>query len=79
MATGRSVFEYLKGVNDAAVGLPKRELSGYQVNAGYEINTNLELVAGWQHQRLTQSSGTFYNGGRALDLDAGYLHLRFHV
>lgn len=72
-------LEYLKGVNDAAVGLPKRALSGYQVNAGYEINSNLELVAGWQHQRLTQSSGTFYNSGRALDLDAGYLHLRFHV
>jgi outer membrane protein OmpU len=72
-------FEYLKGVNDAAIALPKRALSGYQVNAGYEINANLELTAGWQHQRLTQSSGSFYNGARALDLDAGYLHLRIHV
>jgi hypothetical protein len=71
--------EYLKGVNGAVMALPKRNLSGYQINGSYEVSENLEVTAGWQHQHLTQSSGTFYNGGRALDLDAGYLFLHIHI
>ena len=64
---------------DAEATLPRLDISGYEVSAAYRISANLQLTAGWQHQRFTRGSGTFYNGARALDLDAGFVYLRVHI
>ena len=72
-------LEYSRGQADAAAAMPKLDLTGYQVNVGFDVSENLQLIAGWQHQRFTRSTGVFYSGGRALDLDGGYLSLHIHV
>jgi hypothetical protein len=72
-------LEYLNGVADAEALMPKLDIAGYEVGIAYAINSNLRLTGGWQHQRFTRSTGTFYTGGRALDLDAAFLYLRVHV
>lgn len=72
-------FEYSKGIADAEAAMPRLDVTGYEAAIGYRINSNLQLTAGWQHQRFARDSGTFYNGTRRLDLNAGFLYLHFHV
>jgi len=49
------------------------------VSAGYRINRNLDIAAGWQRMDHTRSSGTFYNGAQTIAMDAGFLQLQFHL
>lgn len=72
-------IEYSQGIADREAVFPRLDITGYEISAAYRINRNLQLTAGWQHQRFTRSSGAFYNGARALNLDAAFLYLRVHV
>lgn len=72
-------LEYSHGAADAVAAMPKRNITGYEASIAYVINSNLQLTGGWQHQRFTRSTGTFYNGRRGVSMNAGFLYLRFHV
>jgi len=72
-------LEYSQGVADAEAAMPKLDITGYEANVAYVINSNLQLTGGWQNQRFTRSTGVFYNGRPEAGMDAGFLYLQFHV
>jgi hypothetical protein len=37
------------------------------------------LTLGWQGLRFRRATETFFNGSSTADLNAEFLHLRFHV
>ncbi len=69
--------EYSSADADGAAGTPDVIATGYQLAAGYRLNFNLELSAGWQWRDYTRSTGTFYNGGNEIDMNGGFLTLAF--
>ena len=72
-------LEYSTGTADAEALMPKLDITGYEAAIGYVINSNLQLTAGWQHQRFSRSTGVFYNAQPHVGMDAGFLYLQFHV
>jgi hypothetical protein len=46
---------------------------------GYTLNTNMALTLGWQQWNYATAPGVFYNGSPHIKMDAGYLHLNFHI
>ena len=71
--------EYDNGVADGSLGAPRLRLNGYQASLGYDITENLRLTGGWQWQNYARDLGLFYNGAPRIEMDAGSLHLNFHV
>ncbi|HEY4264065.1 MAG TPA: porin [Micropepsaceae bacterium] len=55
------------------------DIRGYQVSAGYRLNDNLQLTAGWQWYDYRRNFGTFYNGGPGIDMNAGFLALSYEL
>ena len=49
------------------------DIYGYQLSAGYKINDNLQITAGWQWYDYRRNLGTFYNGLPSIDMNAGFL------
>jgi hypothetical protein len=72
-------FEYAKGDADNDVSRPALDERGYEASLGYVINSNLQLTLGWQGLRFRRATETFFNGSSTADLNAEFLHLRFHV
>jgi hypothetical protein len=66
--------EYSFGDVDGAVNY---NIAGYQVSGGYKINANMQISAGWQWQNYSRNAGTFYNGSRRIDMNAGFLSLGY--
>ena len=60
-------------------GSPALGLHAYQASIGYVLNANMQITTGWQRIDYARSSGSFFNGAPRLGLDAGFLHLNFHV
>ena len=54
-------------------------ITGYQAAAGYRINTNMQITAGWQWYNYRRNIGTFYNGSPAIDVNAGFLKLSYEL
>jgi hypothetical protein len=52
-------------------------ITGFQVSAGYKINTNMQLTIGWQHHEYSRNAGTFYNGLSEIGMNAGFLSLGY--
>jgi hypothetical protein len=55
------------------------DIEGYQVSAGYRLNDNLQLTAGWQWYDYRRNFGTFYNGRATIDMNAGFLALSYEL
>jgi hypothetical protein len=75
-------LEWGQGRSDAAPGQPDQPglaLYGDEASIGYVFNTNLQITAGWQQLRAARDSGVFFNGASRFKLEAGFLHLNFHV
>lgn len=72
-------FEYSNGIADAEGAMSHLDATGYEASIGYAINTALQLTGGWQHQRFVRDTGVFYNGQPAVNLNAGFLYLQFHI
>jgi hypothetical protein len=72
-------FELGNGDADVAPGAPALGLHAYQASIGYVLNANMQITTGWQRIDYARSSGSFFNGAPRLGLDAGFLHLNFHV
>jgi hypothetical protein len=53
--------------------------TGYEALIGYRLNANMQIAAGWQRLDERRNAGAFYNGGRRLRMNAGFVHLRFHI
>ena len=68
--------EYVTG---SAEGAPTINLSGYQLSVSYKLTSNATLSAGWQRLNYSRSAGTFYNAAPKIGMDAGILHLDFHI
>ncbi|HEX3485178.1 MAG TPA: porin [Micropepsaceae bacterium] len=49
------------------------DIYGYQVSAGYRLNDNLQITAGWQWYDYRRNLGAFYNGLPRIDMNAGFL------
>ena len=54
-------------------------IRGYQITAGYKLNTNLQISAGWQWFRYRRDTGMFFNGLDRLELDAAFLSLGYEL
>lgn len=52
-------------------------VTGFQVSAGYKVNTNMQLTIGWQHYRYSRDAGAFYNGLSEIGMNAGFLSLGY--
>ncbi len=72
-------FEYAAGKADDAAARPAFDERGFEASLGYVVNSNLQLTAGWQTLRFRRDRGAFFNGGSSIDVDAEFLHLKFHV
>jgi hypothetical protein len=71
--------EYSFGAADAPSGAPDFDVDGYQLAAGYRLNDNLQLSAGWQWRDYERSLGAFHNGAPAIDLNAGFVGVGFDL
>jgi predicted porin len=54
-------------------------LAGYEAAAGYKLNDNLQISAGWQWQNRRRDAGAFYQGARGIDMNAGFLSLSYSL
>lgn len=72
-------LEFAKGDADDAVTRPALDERGLEASLGYVLNSNLQLTLGWQGLRFRRDLGVFFNGSTTADLNAEFLHLRFHV
>ena len=71
--------EYGNGNADGGLLGPTLGLRGFEASVGYVINANFQLTAGWQGLHYDRNLGTFYDGSRRIEMNAGFLHLRMHV
>jgi hypothetical protein len=55
------------------------KITGYQAAAGYRINANMQITAGWQWYNYRRGSGIFYNGRPGIDMSAGFLSLGYEL
>lgn len=62
-----------------AEGPTDYRIRGYQITAGYKVNSNLQIGAGWQWFRYRRDIGVFHNGLDRLRLDAGFLTLGYSL
>ena len=58
-------------------GVDGYAINGFQVAAGYKVNANMQLTIGWQYYDYSRSSGLFYNGRDAINMNAGFLSLGY--
>jgi hypothetical protein len=61
------------------LALPAMGIHGYEASVGYTLNTNMALTLGWQQWNYATAPGVFYNGLSRIKMDAGFLHLNFHI
>ena len=59
--------------------MPTLGVHAYEADAGYTVNSNLQLSAGWQKLDYGRSLGTFYNGAPKIDMDAVFLHAVINI
>jgi hypothetical protein len=69
---GEYVFADVTGATDFGI-------AGYEAAAGYRLNDNLQISAGWQGQNWRRNAGAFYQGARAIDMNAGFLSLSYSL
>lgn len=72
-------LEFAGGAADDADPRPGIDEHGIEASLGYVINANLRLTTGWQRLRFQRDFGRFSSGLPNATLDAGFLHLEFHV
>lgn len=72
-------FEYAGGTSDTTGALPGLHEHGLEASLGYVLNSNVQFTGGWQNLEFRRGAGDFFNGAATLDVNAAYLHLRFHV
>lgn len=53
------------------------EIKGFQVSAGYKVNTNMQLSIGWQRYNYSRDVGAFYNGLPEISMDGAFLALGY--
>jgi hypothetical protein len=71
---------WLTGVefsNGAIKGPVDFTVTGFQLSAGYKVNTNMQLTIGWQHYNYSRDAGAFYNGLSEISMNAGFLSLGY--
>jgi hypothetical protein len=69
--------EYSRGDLDGLGALPNVNVSGYQLSAGFAVNANMQISAGWQWYDYDRSFGSFYNGARMIDMNAGFVTIGY--
>lgn len=52
-------------------------ITGFQVSAGYKVNSNMQVTIGWQHYDYSRNAGVFYNGLSEIGMNAGFLTLGY--
>jgi len=68
--------EYSNAGVEGAIGY---RILGYQIAAGYKVNANLQLTAGWQWYDYRRDTGMFYNGLPTIGLNAGFLSFGYSL
>jgi len=69
-------FEFSHGDEDGPVDY---RIAGYQIAAGYKVNTNMQITAGWQWYDYRKDAGAFYNGLAKLGMNAGFVTLGYEL
>jgi hypothetical protein len=65
--------EYSHGSLDGIGALPDIGMNAYQLGAGFSVNDDIQLTAGWQWYDYDRTLGSFYNGAQAIDMNAGFI------
>lgn len=73
----RAGGEFSHGEANGPAGISDIDFDGTQLAAGYRVNDNVQLTAGWQWYDYSRTIGTFPNGGKAVDMNAGFLTLGY--
>ncbi len=71
--------EFGRSTADGGLAGPVIGLKAWQTSVGYTFDTNWQVTAGWQNLSYDRNSGAFYDGSRAIDMHAAFLHLKFKV
>ena len=81
LTSGPWIFglEYSDGIAGAQGAAPRLDAKGYETAVGYQLNSSMQLTAGFQQLDDRQSIGTFYNGKPHIRMNAGFLEFNFHV
>ena len=58
-------------------GMTDYAITGYQLSAGYKLNSNLQITGGWQHYDYSRNTGAFYNGLPDIGMSAVFLSLGY--
>jgi len=69
--------EYSHGEIDGPTALPDYTMRAYQVAAGYRVNDNIQLTAGWQWYDYRRDLGLFFDGRPMIDMNAAFLTLGY--
>jgi hypothetical protein len=81
LTSGPWIFglEYSDGIAGAEGALPRLDAKGYEAAIGYELNSSMQLTAGFQQLDDRRSGGVFYDGQPHIRMNAGFLEFHFHV
>jgi hypothetical protein len=77
MGPWRAGGEYSNGDIDGLGTLPDIGMSAFQLGAGYSVNDNMQISAGWQWYDYDRSFGVFHNGASAIDMNAGFITIGY--
>jgi hypothetical protein len=66
--------EFGEGGTEGFLGAPTIGTHAYLIDVAYAVNSNLQLVAGWQRLNYSRTIGGFYNGAPRIAMDAEFLH-----
>lgn len=71
--------EYSFGIAKAVGVEPTVDMQGFGAAIGYTICPYADATLGWQHLHYKRNDAAFYTGGRKIDADAVFLHLRLNA
>lgn len=67
------------GLKDSGKAAPIIGVKAWQVDAGYQLTSNILATAGWQQMRYDRNIGSFYDGSSRIAMNAVFFHLKFKV
>jgi hypothetical protein len=71
--------EYGNGTADGGTFGPGIGVRGFSASVGYVVNANIQITAGWQGLHYDRNAGAFYTGSQRIEMNAGFVHVKFHV
>jgi hypothetical protein len=71
--------EFGHGSADGSLGAPSLGIHAYQLDLGYQVNSNLQLSGGFQQLLYSRTAGTFYDGTPHIGMHAIFAHAVINI